>query len=263
MSLGWARRNRRNGTCAVNVSPRNRNGRKMIRTEPDKRAGGGGSDPHPRAGLQTAVCDRLRNKGKGQRLKAEQPSPTTTMPQPVTILVKRRATMPVCSPYLPPEAKILGLDVTITPRIPLQIGLTVRVEELVPCNDLFQGEDDLGVPHYCAKEMGIEGTITAIRAVEADITEFVLRNTNEQSNIVAAYVAIKHVQGETVNLVGWQRLARWLAEPLLPRIRDIPVETEAIVLRNEWVVVGGRRVQRAVGSYRRLREERERARANV
>ncbi|KAI9065875.1 hypothetical protein FKP32DRAFT_1602112 [Trametes sanguinea] len=177
------------------------------------------------------------------------------------VLAKRRAVIPARASHLPPEATILILDVPIPPRSPLHVGLRVHVEELLPCSYLSQEEGDLNCPHYCAEDLEFEGTIVAIRAVEASITEFVVRNENDKSSFVAAYMAVKHVQGITVDLRGWQRIARWLALPFLQNTREIPIEADAIILRNEWVTVGGRRIKRAVESYGRIREGRERARA--
>ncbi|KAI9061454.1 hypothetical protein FKP32DRAFT_1575988 [Trametes sanguinea] len=170
------------------------------------------------------------------------------------------------SPFWPPETSIEHFEVTIAPRVALHVGQKVTVHEIVACDNLFptttQSSSPLlpSPPHFTLQDAEIEGTVVEIRPRSAAISEVVVRNEKEWSNVAYAYLAAPHIQGVTVDLTIFERILRQVVILLCGEdSRSIPLERNAIVLRNEWRTINGRRVRRAVGSYSQTMDNRRRA----
>ncbi|EIW60174.1 uncharacterized protein TRAVEDRAFT_45424 [Trametes versicolor FP-101664 SS1] len=149
-----------------------------------------------------------------------------------TILARERGTIP--SNILDqPDKRVVYYDVPIAPRVPLHVGQEVQIHSLIPCNSLFP-EDDHPIPtRYTAHPTGISGTVVAMITADSSNTEFVIRNESPWSEITHAYLAIQHIQGVTVQLSAWQRLLRATISRPIPKIRDIPLENNAVVFRSD------------------------------
>lgn len=127
-----------------------------------------------------------------------------------------------------PAATIILFDVPIIPHTPLCVGQDVKILALESCAGLFPTEGQYKPPYYTTKETGIEGRITRIRAVDATVTEFVVKNGDRFANATYAYVAIQHIQGHTVRLSVGRRILRAATRPATGE-RRIPLELDATI----------------------------------
>lgn len=150
-----------------------------------------------------------------------------------TILAKERGAAPAEDPFRPTRT-ITYFDVPIAPLVPLHVGQAVHILSLFPCNGLFPGEGE-SPPRYTAFDSGVRGRVIGVRAMDKNITEFVVRNEAEWAREAYAYLAIKHIQGTTVKLGAWRALLRSTIQKPGPATRDIPLETDAIVYRDRPV----------------------------
>ncbi|KAI0349395.1 hypothetical protein OH77DRAFT_1269952 [Trametes cingulata] len=148
-----------------------------------------------------------------------------------TIYAKKRGAAPADNPHSLSTITIY-YDVAIPPPVPLHTGQKVRIIALIPCPTLPRQDEMYDPPHYTVREAGVIGTIVAVRTMETTITEFAVRNENDQSPATYAYLAIQHIQGLTVNLNLWQTIVRTLLLRTLPQTRNIPLELDAVILRN-------------------------------
>ncbi|KAI0360391.1 hypothetical protein OH77DRAFT_1418310 [Trametes cingulata] len=148
-----------------------------------------------------------------------------------TIYAKERGAAPADDPHTLSTIAIY-YDVAIPPPTPLHTGQKVRIISLIPCPTPPRQDGTDHPPHYTVREAGVIGTITAVRTMEETITEFAVRNENDQSAATYAYLAIQHIQGQTVQLSLWEAfLRRFVLQPL-PQTRNIPLEADAVILRN-------------------------------
>ncbi|OJT07381.1 hypothetical protein TRAPUB_10321 [Trametes pubescens] len=127
-----------------------------------------------------------------------------------------------------PAATIAFFDVPVIPHIPLQMGQNVKILALVSCADLFPTDEQYKPKYYTTRETGVEGKVERVRAVDATITEFVVRNDNPRADVTYAYVAIQHIQGRTVSLSLGRRLLRAVTRPTTME-RQIPLELDATI----------------------------------
>ncbi|KAI0357476.1 hypothetical protein OH77DRAFT_1422337 [Trametes cingulata] len=149
----------------------------------------------------------------------------------ITIYAKERGSAPADDPHQP-STIIVHYDVPIMPPTPLQTGLKIRILELIPSPTPPLPTGEHAPPHYTVQETGVVGTIEAIRSMEERITEFAVRNDNDQSPASYAYVAIQHIPGRTTALSLWESIQRRFLLSPLPKTRQIPLEVDAVVLRN-------------------------------
>lgn len=144
-----------------------------------------------------------------------------------TVLAKHKGNDPTEGQYHHTAAVVAYYDVPIPPRVPLHIGQRVNIHTLHDNSDLYP--EDATTPQYFATEAGVEGEITGIRAMEENITEFVVRNEVALSDVVHAVLAVKHIEGVTVRLGTWKRLLRATVLRPLQGTRSIPLELNAVV----------------------------------
>ncbi|KAI0353363.1 hypothetical protein OH77DRAFT_1373996, partial [Trametes cingulata] len=148
-----------------------------------------------------------------------------------TIYAKERGAAPADDPHTLSTITVY-YDVAIPPPTPLHTGQKVRIISLVPCPTFPNPNDANEPPHYTVRESGIFGTIVAVRTMEETITEFAVQNENDQSAATFAYLAIQHIQGQTVRLSIWESFLREYVLRPLPKTRHIPLERNAVILRN-------------------------------
>lgn len=127
---------------------------------------------------------------------------------------------------------VVFYDVITTPAIPLHIGQRVQLFALIPCNNRFPFDDEDSMTRYTAYDTGIEGTVVGIRAMDAAITEFVVRNESNRSTATYAHLAVEHIQGATVQVSLWAQIIRIVLLLLLTATRHIPLENKAKVYRS-------------------------------
>lgn len=157
---------------------------------------------------------------------------------PNIIPALQRLCIPAENP-LQPDATIAFFDIPVIPRVPLCVGQEVKILALVSCSGLFPTEGQQAPPYYTAKETGVEGKIVRVRAVDASVTEFVVKNDNTLAGVTHAYLAIQHIQGRTVNLSLGRRILRAITRPATAE-RQIPLELDATIF---WDAVAARPAQ--------------------
>ncbi|KAL1940027.1 hypothetical protein VTO73DRAFT_9362 [Trametes versicolor] len=127
---------------------------------------------------------------------------------------------------------VVYYDVPIPPRVPLHLGLRVKLYTLHN-KHRRPSEGTASAPRYIAVEAGVEGTIVDIRTTEATTTELVVRNEDAFADVTHAVLAIQHIEGVTVCLSAWKKLLRATVLRPLTRTRHIPLERDAeVTLRN-------------------------------
>ncbi|KAJ8490051.1 hypothetical protein ONZ51_g2531 [Trametes cubensis] len=113
------------------------------------------------------------------------------------------------------EMEVAFLDVPILPTSPIELGSYVCIAILEPkpptVARMANYRDE---PRYTAYTSDIRGRIIGIRAMEPEVTEFVLKNDNDDLNTKYAYVAVPHVEGTMVCLPWWARVVRWTLHAL-------------------------------------------------
>ncbi|OJT03795.1 hypothetical protein TRAPUB_5617 [Trametes pubescens] len=150
-----------------------------------------------------------------------------------TILAKERASTPINTPTHS-EKRVVYYDIPIRPRVPLHVGQEVEVMTLKSCQSLFpEDEGHHAPPRYTAHSAGIVGTVIAMAAIDEANTEIVVRNESPWSEVTHAYLAIQHVQDVTVYLSLWQRLLRATILRPIARIREVPLEADAVVYESK------------------------------
>ncbi|KAL1948372.1 hypothetical protein VTO73DRAFT_12447 [Trametes versicolor] len=150
---------------------------------------------------------------------------------PTLVLGIQRGSAPANIPNKSRSFYADQIDVVIPPKTPLRVGARVKIYSIEEISDPFGRDDEEGTHRtYQAEPLGVEGTITGVRAMEREVTEFVVRNENPRSATAYAYLAIEHTQGKTVYFECWRRVLRWLMMPTLDTTRRIPTEREALVL---------------------------------
>ncbi|KAL1944956.1 hypothetical protein VTO73DRAFT_2576 [Trametes versicolor] len=154
---------------------------------------------------------------------------TRTAPRPTPILSKERGRVPISQPRGGRYTENVHFDVTAVPRTPLRIGLRVHIIALTELPNPFTDEYNTDAPCYHAEPTEIEGRIIAIRAMEKEITEFVIKNEHDRSTTKYAYLTVEHDQGVTVHLNTWRRAMRHILLPFLLKTRYAPVEPDAMI----------------------------------
>ncbi|KAI0360655.1 hypothetical protein OH77DRAFT_707267 [Trametes cingulata] len=149
----------------------------------------------------------------------------------ITVYAKERGSAPADNPHHP-STIIAHYDAPIPPPIPLQTGQKIRILELVPSPPPPLPGGENAPPHYTVRDTGIVGTVEAVRSMEEAIIEFAVKNENDLSPATYAYISTPYIPGKTVRLQPWEMLRRALLLPPLLRTRHIPLETNAVVLRN-------------------------------
>lgn len=152
----------------------------------------------------------------------------------MTAYALERGRAPALLPHRTRCRSIAYYDVVILPSAPLSIGQRVKIYTLAPiarpgCEGIEDGEQKW----YKARPADVEGEIIGIRTMELAVTEFILKNEVNQSLVEHAYLTVQHIQGETVLLDAWRRIARTLALPILSHTRHVPVERTAIVVGDD------------------------------
>ncbi|KAI0362311.1 hypothetical protein OH77DRAFT_42788 [Trametes cingulata] len=148
-----------------------------------------------------------------------------------TIYAKERGSAPADDPHRP-SMIVVHYDLPTIPPVPLQTGLTIRILALRPSPSPPSLDGSRGPPHYTITETGVVGTVETIRTMEETVTEFAVKNDNDQSPAAHAYISIQHIPGVTVRLNLWEALCRRVFLPPLPHTRHIPLELDAVILRN-------------------------------
>ncbi|KAI0361158.1 hypothetical protein OH77DRAFT_402102 [Trametes cingulata] len=171
-----------------------------------------------------------------------------------TLYAKERGSAPADDPHKP-STIILHYDIPVVPHVPVQTGQKIRIVRLIPSPMPITSHNDPQPPFYTVQETGIVGTVITIRAMEKTVTEFVVRNENDQSPVSAAYIAVEHLPGTTVRLSLCESLIRLALSPFLPSTRRIPIERNAVVLRNVTRLRPERERGRTVGGESRMEDE--------
>ncbi|KAL1945537.1 hypothetical protein VTO73DRAFT_2388 [Trametes versicolor] len=151
------------------------------------------------------------------------------MPRPTPILSKERGRVPISQLHGGHLTENVQFDVTAIPRTPLHIGIAVHIIALTELPNPFADEYNEEAPCYHAQPTEIEGRIVAIRVMEREITEFVVKNENTRSTTKYAYLTVEHDQGVTVHLNMWRRALRYILLPFLLKTRYAPVEPNAMI----------------------------------
>ncbi len=157
-----------------------------------------------------------------------------------------------------PAASIAFFDVPVIPHVPLRMGQNVKILALVSCAELFPTDEQYKPQYYTTRETGVEGKVVRVRAVDATITEFVVKNNNPHADVTYAYVAVQHIQGQTVSLSIGRRILRAATRPATAE-RQIPLELDATIFwdntanrphseSNEGYAAGAGPVERRVGT---------------
>lgn len=145
-----------------------------------------------------------------------------------TVLAKHKGNDPTEGQHHPIAAVVAYYDIPIPPRTPLRVGQRVNIHTLHDNSDLCTEMPE--TPQYFATEAGVEGEITGIRAMEANITEFVVKNEVAFSDVTHAVLAVKHIEGVTVRLGVWKRILRATVLRPLPDTRSVPLELNAVII---------------------------------
>ncbi|KAI0654340.1 hypothetical protein C8Q70DRAFT_926078 [Cubamyces menziesii] len=144
---------------------------------------------------------------------------------PITLLAKVSGRTQSHPTHVDRNPNITYLEAPILPTSPLEVGSRVQVVFLEPkSRSIARSMNYRNEPKYNAYTSDIRGRIVGIRAMEAEVTELVLKNDNAESSTEFAYVAIPHLEGTTVRLSTWMKVVRWIVITLSPRTRRIPIE---------------------------------------
>ncbi|KAJ8502107.1 hypothetical protein ONZ51_g161 [Trametes cubensis] len=145
----------------------------------------------------------------------------------ITVMARVNGRTPTHTGRGDQDRYVTYLDVPILPTSPIEVGSQVRVVYLEPKpREVARTPNHQREPKYTAYTSDVRGTVIGIRAVDAEVTEFILENANEDSKTKYAYMAIKHDEGTTVCLSLGMRVWRWLTLALThaPPTRKIPIE---------------------------------------
>ncbi|KAH9853763.1 hypothetical protein C2E23DRAFT_727540, partial [Lenzites betulinus] len=111
------------------------------------------------------------------------------------------------------------------PLHPVRVGGRVRCHRL---SSILAPPDT--PERYISKRPEVVGEVIAIRGMEQDTTEFVVRNQNTSTTTKFAYLTVPHVPGVTVQLTWLQRAVRFLLTRFLPRIKWIAIRSKAAIV---------------------------------
>ncbi|OJT04483.1 hypothetical protein TRAPUB_4753 [Trametes pubescens] len=148
-----------------------------------------------------------------------------------SILAKATSCIPSENPYHP-DTLVQHFDVPIVPRIPLHVGQRVKILALTPRAHTPPHEGRYAPPCYTARDSGVIGEVIRVRSTNSAITEFVVHNENDASPVIFACVAIQHIQGQTVRMSLWEKIARYCLRLPAPE-RCIPLELDATIVRED------------------------------
>ncbi|KAL1944261.1 hypothetical protein VTO73DRAFT_3446 [Trametes versicolor] len=151
---------------------------------------------------------------------------------PFTVFALERSRLPAHSAGSYKTSENILYDVPIAPRIPLHIGLLVRIAAILPAHPQAlpaAGESGGGSTYYTATETEIVGRVVGVRTMERLTTELVVKNENAATAAAYAYLTIHHEEGKTVHLPLWIRTARAVFRRGLANTRDVPIEQDAVV----------------------------------
>ncbi|KAI9065659.1 hypothetical protein FKP32DRAFT_1567561 [Trametes sanguinea] len=154
------------------------------------------------------------------------------MKDTVILHAKERGAAPANAPHSARPMKVVLYDAVIIPRKPVKIGQRVCISNLTKMPDRYTGPYK-APPQYESMRTDIAGKVTGVRVFEKGFTEFIVECDVPSSLVRTACVAIPHIEGVTVEISGWYRLARMLLLPLLPETRRIPLEIDAIILPDD------------------------------
>ncbi|KAL1945934.1 hypothetical protein VTO73DRAFT_1936 [Trametes versicolor] len=156
------------------------------------------------------------------------------MTAPITVHAIERGRAPS---NLPRSIRILEtahFDVVITPTVPLHIGQHIQINSLDEApNPAGRRGGTRSQPWYTSTPADIAGRIVGIRTMELAVTEFIVFNEENCSLVEHAYLSIQHIQGVTVMLDPWRRMARTILLPFLPHTRHVPIEKNAVVIMED------------------------------
>lgn len=121
-------------------------------------------------------------------------------------------------------------DVIVIPDAPLKIGERVEIRPITEVEGRNGRNGIQGARHYVVERAEVKGKIVGIRAMEKEVTEFIVKNDEWMETAEHALVSVQHVQGVTVDLGWWGRLVRWALSGWALTLRRIPLETEFVLI---------------------------------
>ncbi|KAI0358038.1 hypothetical protein OH77DRAFT_1449581 [Trametes cingulata] len=130
------------------------------------------------------------------------------------------------------ETNILYLDVSIPPSDPLHTGQRVKVLSITSCDELFPSEEETTTRYYTARDIGVWGTVTRVRAEDEGVVEFVIENDNIRSATSHAYLAVPRREGLMIRSPGWRRWAEAALATLAKAARTIPIEANTVIFED-------------------------------
>lgn len=162
---------------------------------------------------------------------------------PLNIFARERSRIPTEDANGRRTLYNIHYDIPIAPRIPLHIGLLVRVIALEASAPTPSDGNELNTapagrwedqpPHYSATSTNIVGKVIGIRSLEKSITELVVKNEDSTTTTAYAYLAIHHAEGRTISLPLTMRILRAVLSPLLLATRDVPIEGNAVITADD------------------------------
>ncbi|KAI0353637.1 hypothetical protein OH77DRAFT_1406475, partial [Trametes cingulata] len=153
------------------------------------------------------------------------------MPPPTTIYAKERGSAPSVGSD-GQETRIVYLDVTIPPDVPIHVGQKVKILSLTSCDKLFPSEEETSARYYTAKDVGIWGAVVGVRAEEESVVEFVLENDNIRSDVTHAYLAVPRKEGLMIRMPLWRRCLGYAMPWPAKTTRTIPIEDDTTVFED-------------------------------
>lgn len=132
-------------------------------------------------------------------------------PHPIsTVIVKVRGSAPTYNPLNAAWRHAIWADVVATPATPIAIGQKLQ---LMVAANIPEGpyDEDVDPPNLELRSLGVTGRVTAIRAIEKWVIEFVVENDIERSVTEIVYLAAAAELDKTVKLSGVHRATHLLA----------------------------------------------------
>lgn len=144
------------------------------------------------------------------------------MEYPNIVHALERGRAPSSLPRSTSIQETVAYDVIVAPLSPLRIGQRVQVRALRWIRSA-EGEWE-GRSKYESVPTDVEGQIIGIRTMELAVTEFIVLNETDQSEVKHAYITVQHIQGKTVALDIGRRILRTAMLPILPHTRHVPLQ---------------------------------------
>ncbi|EIW64972.1 uncharacterized protein TRAVEDRAFT_16879 [Trametes versicolor FP-101664 SS1] len=152
---------------------------------------------------------------------------------PLNVMARERCRIPVGDPTSLRALQNIHYDIPIMPRIPLYVGLLVRVIPIQPTTPAAGESPDedprTAPPTYTAAATSVAGKIIGIRTLERNTVELVVKNDDISTRTAYAYLTVHHAEGKTVHLPLGLRAIRAVSRPFLQKTRDVPIEHDAVI----------------------------------